>query len=74
MIQVEKKILDINPKAFYTLCDCHSLNLVLCDITNSCPKATSFFRVLQHIYFIFFYKKVENFTRSHNNLTLKSLP
>jgi len=26
---VQKRFLDINPKAFYTPCGCHSLNLVL---------------------------------------------
>ncbi|KAK4592021.1 hypothetical protein RGQ29_016483 [Quercus rubra] len=31
-------IIDINPRAFYTSCDCHNLNLVLCDVANSCPQ------------------------------------
>ena len=39
---VQKRLLDINPKAFYTPCGCHNLNLVLYDIANSCPKAISF--------------------------------
>ncbi|KAM4072324.1 hypothetical protein ACB094_11G129900 [Castanea mollissima] len=42
---VQKRILDINSKAFYTPCGCHNLNLVLCDMANSCPKAISFFGV-----------------------------
>ena len=50
---VQKRILDINPKTFYTPCGCHNLNLVLCDMANSCPKAISFFRVVQHIYTLF---------------------
>ncbi|KAG7982748.1 hypothetical protein I3843_04G069000 [Carya illinoinensis] len=36
-------LLDINPKAFYTPCGCHNLNLVICDMANSCPEAISFF-------------------------------
>jgi len=43
----------INPKAFYTPCGCHSLNLLLCDMTNSCPRATSFCGVLHRIYTLF---------------------
>ena len=50
---VQKRILDINPEAFYTPCGCHNLNLVLCDMANSCPKAISFFGVVQCIYTLF---------------------
>jgi hypothetical protein len=50
---VQKRLLDINPKAFYTPCGCHSLNLILCDIANSYPKAISFFEIVQCIYTLF---------------------
>jgi len=50
---VQKIFLDINPRVFYTPYGCHSLNLVLCDMTNSYPKATSFFRVLLRIYTLY---------------------
>jgi hypothetical protein len=50
---VQKILLDINLKAFYTPCGCHSFNLVLCDIANLCPKAISFFGIVQHIYTLF---------------------
>ncbi|KAK4544634.1 hypothetical protein RGQ29_032995 [Quercus rubra] len=50
---VQKRIIDINPRAFYTPCGCHNLNLVLCDVANSCPKAISFFGVVQRIYTLF---------------------
>ncbi|KAI8541986.1 hypothetical protein RHMOL_Rhmol08G0104000 [Rhododendron molle] len=33
---VQKRLLDKNPRAFYTPCGCHSLNLALCDMANSC--------------------------------------
>ncbi|GJZ76130.1 zinc finger MYM-type protein 1-like protein [Tanacetum coccineum] len=39
---VQKKFLDINPRAFYTPCGCHGLNLVLCDMANTCGKAMDF--------------------------------
>ncbi|KAK6121516.1 hypothetical protein DH2020_044746 [Rehmannia glutinosa] len=50
---VQKKLLDINPKALYTPCGCHCLNLTLCDIANSCGKAKDFFGVIQRIYTLF---------------------
>ncbi|XP_020270448.1 zinc finger MYM-type protein 1-like isoform X1 [Asparagus officinalis] len=50
---VQKRLLDINPRAFYTPCGCHKLTLVLCDIANSCPRAISFFGVLRRIYSLF---------------------
>lgn len=40
---VPKKLLDINPRALYTPCGCHCLNLTLCD----------FFGVLQRLYTLF---------------------
>lgn len=42
-----------NPRAFYTLCGCHNLNLVLCDMASSCPRAISISGVLQRIYSLF---------------------
>ncbi|XP_073039240.1 uncharacterized protein [Primulina eburnea] len=50
---VQKRLLEMNPRAFYTPCGCHSLNLALCDMANCCPKAISFFRVIQRIYTLF---------------------
>ncbi|XP_050877053.1 uncharacterized protein LOC127080804 [Lathyrus oleraceus] len=50
---VQKRFLDMNPRAFYTPCGCHSLNLTLCDMANSCNKARNFFGVIQRIYTIF---------------------
>jgi hypothetical protein len=50
---VQKRFLDVNPRAFYTPCGCHSLNLVLCDMANCCSNAITFFGVVQRIYTIF---------------------
>nr|TKV99393.1 hypothetical protein SEVIR_8G040400v2 [Setaria viridis] len=33
---VKTKILDVNPRAFYSACGCHSLNLTLCDMAKNC--------------------------------------
>ncbi|XP_024978946.1 zinc finger MYM-type protein 1-like [Cynara cardunculus var. scolymus] len=72
---VQKRLLDVNPKAFYMTCGCHSLNLVLCDMANSCHKAKTFFGTCQTIYNVF-----ANSTKRWNvllefidDLTLKSL-
>ena len=33
---VQKRLLEINRRALYMPCACHSLNLTLCDMGNSC--------------------------------------
>ena len=40
---VQRRLLDINPRALYMPWACHSLNLTLCDMAKSCSKAISFF-------------------------------
>jgi hypothetical protein len=50
---VKKRLLDINPRALYMPCACHSLNLTLCDMAKSCGKAVSFFGIVQCIYVLF---------------------
>ncbi|WOG95350.1 hypothetical protein DCAR_0414665 [Daucus carota subsp. sativus] len=62
---VQKRLLEINSRAFYTPCGCHSLNLALCDMANTCAKDRDFFGVIQRIYKIFAYNV--------KGLTLKSL-
>jgi hypothetical protein len=55
---VQRRLLDINPKAFYTPCGSHNINLVLCDMANSCTKVVSFFwSGTTFIYIIFFFNK-----------------
>ena len=72
---VQKRLLDINPRALYTPCGCHCLNLVLCDMANSCPKTISFFGVIQCIYTSFSSstKRWKIFQDNVSSLTLKSL-
>ena len=44
----------INCRAFYTCCGCHSINLTLCQIANSCDLALLFFfGWLQRVYCLF---------------------
>ncbi|XP_047331703.1 zinc finger MYM-type protein 1-like [Impatiens glandulifera] len=50
---VQRKLLDITHRAFYTLCSTHSLNLTLSDVANSCQKVEEFFGVVQRIYTLF---------------------
>ena len=47
---VQTRVREINPRAFYTPCGCHSLNLVLCDMANCCQEASMFFGILQRLY------------------------
>ncbi|KAJ1290475.1 hypothetical protein BS78_02G246600 [Paspalum vaginatum] len=50
---VQKHLLEINPKALYMPCACHSLNLTLCDMAKSCTQTVSFFGIIQRIYALF---------------------
>ena len=43
---VQRRLLEINPRAFFMPCGCHSLNLTLCDMANCCVKMKSFFGVV----------------------------
>ncbi|KAH1199082.1 hypothetical protein GmHk_18G052524 [Glycine max] len=47
---VQKRFHELNPKALYMSCACHSLNLTLSDMVHSCVKVVSFFGVVQRIY------------------------
>jgi len=62
---VQKRLLGINPRAYYTPYNCRNLNLVLGDMANSCTRAVSFFGVFKmHLFFVcFFDQTVKNLTR-----------
>lgn len=52
-IGVQKRILDLNPLAFFVPCGCHSYNLVLCDAAKSSVKSVTLFGVLQRLFTLF---------------------
>ncbi|XP_073136866.1 uncharacterized protein [Henckelia pumila] len=72
---VQKRLLDINPRAFYMPCGSHSLNLVICDMASSCVQEKSFFGACQCIYTVFSNstKRWSILLDCLDNLTLKSL-
>jgi hypothetical protein len=72
---VQKKLLDVNPRAFYSACSWHNLNLTLCDMAQTCGKAKDFFGIIQRIYIIFAKstKKWQILKDNITGLTLKSV-
>ena len=71
---IQRRLLDINPKAFYIPCGNHNINLVLCDMANSCAKAVSFFEVVQRLYtlFFFFNKEMEYLKKKKKTIEIHS--
>ncbi|XP_024989249.1 uncharacterized protein LOC112523805 [Cynara cardunculus var. scolymus] len=72
---VQNRLLEVNPKALYMPCACHSLNLTLSDMAHSCVKAVSFFGIVQRIYTLFASstKRCKVLLDNVSNLTIKSL-
>ena len=70
---VQKIFLEINSRALYKSCACHSLNLTLGDMTHSCVKTISFFGVTQRLYSLFLgsTKGWKNLLDNVLNLTMK---
>ncbi|KAL6130498.1 hypothetical protein ACLB2K_068877 [Fragaria x ananassa] len=74
---VQRKLLDINPRVFYTPCGSHSLNLTLSNVAKCCDKADLFSEVVQRIYTLFANStkrlKILTDNISEKGFTLKSL-
>ncbi|XP_052192318.1 uncharacterized protein LOC127801345 [Diospyros lotus] len=72
---MHKRLLEINSRALYVPCGCHSLNLVISDVATSCVRAVSFFGVLQRIYSLFSSspERWKILKDNVSNLTVKSL-
>lgn len=52
-VGVQKRILDLKPRAFFVPCSAHSLNLVVNDVAISCTEAVDFFSNIQEVYNFF---------------------
>ncbi|XP_067124747.1 zinc finger MYM-type protein 1-like [Centruroides vittatus] len=50
---LQKKILELNPRAFYVPCAAHSLNLVVNDAAKASLEITNFFAIVQELYVFF---------------------
>lgn len=50
---VQRRIRNLNPRAFFVPCSAHSLNLVVNDMAKSSLQAANFFNIVQKI-FVFF--------------------
>ena len=50
---VQKRIRDINPRAFFVSCSSHSLSLIVCDAAKFSSRAVSFNGLVQEIYNFF---------------------
>lgn len=74
-VGVQKRILDLNPRAFFVPCGSHSLNLVVNDAALSCTAAVNFFNIVQEIYNFFSGSTHRwNILKTHvKNLTVKPL-
>ncbi|XP_076919492.1 uncharacterized protein LOC143580305 [Bidens hawaiensis] len=72
---VQRRFLEKNPRALYSVCGCHSLNLALCDMANTITKSSEFFGTIQRIYTIFAnsINRWQVLKENVKGLTLKSL-
>ena len=50
---LQKMLLEINPRGFYTACGAHGLNIVLCDMATTSSKVIPFFGIIQRTYCFF---------------------
>lgn len=72
---VQFHITDVNPRAFFIPCLCHSLNLVIVDAVKGAPEIITFFSTIQTIYNFFSRstKRWQIFSSTCCKLTVKSL-
>ena len=72
---LQKRLLDLNPRAFYVPCASHSLNLIVNDAANLNHHTTGFFCIVQELYKYFSSsaKRWDLLKKYIINLTLKPL-
>jgi hypothetical protein len=51
---VQRRIRNINPRAFFVPCSAHSLNLIVNDAVKSSKEAIEFFDIIQKVYVFIF--------------------
>jgi len=56
---LQKRILNINPRAFFVPCSAHSLNLVVNDAAHISHETVTFFDLVQEIY-VFFRRQLKD--------------
>ncbi|CAM5127044.1 unnamed protein product [Eretmochelys imbricata] len=72
---VQRRMMEINPRAFFVPCSAHSLNLIVNDAARCGLEASSFFDLVQRVY-VFFSGSTchwESLTCNVNSLTVKPL-
>ncbi|CAM5169313.1 unnamed protein product [Eretmochelys imbricata] len=72
---VQRRMMEINPRAFFVPCSAHSLNLVVNDAVRCCLEASCFFDLVQSVC-LFFSGSTRRWailTRYVNSLTVKPL-
>lgn len=74
-VGLQRKILDINPKAFFVPCAAHSLNLVVNDAAKTTFQTISYFNLIQELYNFFSSStyRWDIFKNEVTNLTIKSV-
>jgi hypothetical protein len=71
---VQARVLTENPRAFFTPCATHNLNLLLCDIAKCLPRGMTFFGTVQKIYNVFAGSTNSwDILLEHVDITVKSL-
>ena len=72
---VQKRLLNINSRAFFIPCACHNYNLVVADMAKTCPDALTFFGIVQRMYTIFSAstKRWSLFRKHVSNISVKPL-
>ena len=72
---VQRRILDVNPRALFVPCCAHTLNLAVNDAAKCCLEATTFFDLVQRVYVFFSAstRRWEVLNRHVSNLTVKPL-
>ena len=72
---VQKRLLNISSRAFFTSCAGYNYNLAVADMAKTCPNALTFFGIVKCVYTIFSAstKRRSLFRKHVSNQSVKSL-